>query len=163
MAPEILNYLDVSGASLEYTYAVDLWAVGCIVYRLITGVVPFPPGTSLVKYCEDKSLFPYDALFDSGVKSNCSKFIRQLLVTDPKDRLSASQALQHQWINLGGFAGHLILPSNHMLTMPLGSNTGSGSSNISRPSQERSGRSETTVKPVLQGMKLLPTFRNIMG
>jgi serine/threonine protein kinase len=144
MAPEILNYLDASAASSEYTNAVDLWAVGCIVYRLITGVIPFPPGTSLVKYCQDKSSFPYDALFDSGIKSDGSKFIRQLLATDPKVRPSASQALQHQWIISSGSESHLILPPNHMQTMPLGSNTGSGSSDISRQSQETSRPSEPT-------------------
>jgi serine/threonine protein kinase len=102
-APEILNYLDTDAPSAEYTNAVDLWAVGCITYRLVTGVVPFPPGRSLVKYCDDKSLFPFDPLFDSGIKSSGSKFIRELLVTHPKERLSASQALSHAWIISGGF------------------------------------------------------------
>jgi serine/threonine protein kinase len=97
MAPEILDYLDTS--SEDYTNAVDLWAVGCITYRLVTGVVPFPPGKSLLKYCEDKSLFPYDALLDSGIKSLCSNFIKGLLETGPMRRPSASHALNHAWIN----------------------------------------------------------------
>ena len=100
MAPEILDYLDTSSG--EYTNAIDLWAVGCITYRLVTGVVPFPPGKSLLKYCEDKSLFPYDALLDSGIKSLCSKFIKALLEIGPKQRPSASQALNHAWIISGG-------------------------------------------------------------
>jgi len=98
MAPEVLNYLDSGESTEHYTNAVDLWAVGCITYRLVTGTVPFPPGLSLMKYCQDKSLFPLDALFDSGIKSEGFKFIRKLLVTDPKERLSAPQALQHEWI-----------------------------------------------------------------
>jgi serine/threonine protein kinase len=97
MAPEILEYLDTPGG--EYTNAVDLWAVGCITYRLVTGIVPFPPGRSLLEYCKDASLFPYDALLDSGIKSSCSKFIKELLETGPKQRLSASQALDHAWIS----------------------------------------------------------------
>jgi serine/threonine protein kinase len=101
MAPEILEYLDTPRG--EYTNAVDLWAVGCITYRLVTGVVPFPPGKSLVKYCEDKSLFPYDALLDNGIKSLCSKFIKELLETSSKRRPSASQALHHAWIISGGW------------------------------------------------------------
>ncbi len=101
MAPEILNYFGTQTTSAEYTNAVDVWAVGCIVYRLITGVVPFPPGTSLIKYCEDKSMFPYDALLDNGIKSDTSKFLRQLLTAQPNDRPSASQALQHSWITAG--------------------------------------------------------------
>jgi serine/threonine protein kinase len=99
MAPEILEYLDTPSG--EYTNAVDLWAVGCITYRLVTGVVPFPPGKSLLKYCEDKSLYPYDALLDSGIKSLCSNFIKELLETHPKQRPLASQALNHAWIISG--------------------------------------------------------------
>ena len=99
MAPEILEYLDAPSG--EYTNAVDLWAVGCIAYRLVTGVVPFPPGKSLLKYCEDKSLYPYDALLDSGIKSLCSNFIKELLKTSPTQRPLASQALNHVWIISG--------------------------------------------------------------
>ena len=99
MAPEILDYLDMP--SEEYTNAVDLWAVGCSTYRLVTGVVPFPSGRSLLEYCKDKSLFPYDALLDSSITSLCAKFIKELLETSPKRRSSASQALNHAWINTG--------------------------------------------------------------
>ena len=70
MAPEIPNFLDTDTSNAEYTNAVDLWAVGCIAYRLVTGVVPFPPGRSLMKYCEDKSQFPYEPLFDSSIKKH---------------------------------------------------------------------------------------------
>jgi len=71
------------------------------VYRLIAGVVPFPPGTTLMKYCEDKSLFPYDPLFDCGIKSAGSRFIRQLLGSHPNDRPSVSEALKNEWILSG--------------------------------------------------------------
>jgi serine/threonine protein kinase len=100
MAPEVQNLIESGVAGSDYTNAVDMWAVGCITYRLVTGVVPFPPGRTLIKYCEDRSLFPYDALFDSGIKSTCSKFIRHLLVAQPQERPSATQALQHEWIGV---------------------------------------------------------------
>jgi calcium/calmodulin-dependent protein kinase I len=100
MAPEVQNVIESGVAGSDYTNAVDMWAAGCITYRLVTGVVPFPPGRTLIKYCEDKSLFPYDALFDSGIKSACSKFIRHLLVVQPQERPSATLALQHEWIGV---------------------------------------------------------------
>jgi len=103
MAPEVLDYLGDEYTSSKYTNAVDIWAVGCIIYRLMTGRVPFPPGTSLIKYCENKSVFPYDALLDSGTKRGGSEFIRQLLLPNPKDRPPASQALKHEWILSGEF------------------------------------------------------------
>jgi serine/threonine protein kinase len=101
MAPEMLNYLDDDNDTGEYTNAVDLWAVGCIVYRLVTGKVPFPPGRLLMKYCSDKSLFPLDPLFDCDIKSDGAKFIRELLAPYPDDRPSASEALKHSWITAG--------------------------------------------------------------
>jgi serine/threonine protein kinase len=69
MAPEILDL------GSDYTDAVDIWSTRCIVYRLITGVVPFALSSLLMKYYEDKSLFPYDALFNSGIKSKGSRFL----------------------------------------------------------------------------------------
>jgi serine/threonine protein kinase len=102
MAPEILDYLDMDAINGEYyTNAVDLWAVGCIAYRIVTGVVPFSPGRSLMNYCDNKSLFPYDPLLDSGIKSLGSRFIRELLAPQPEERPSASQALNHAWIMSG--------------------------------------------------------------
>ncbi|KFY08758.1 hypothetical protein V492_05936 [Pseudogymnoascus sp. VKM F-4246] len=97
MAPEIFTSF---GPGLEYTNAVDIWATGAIAYRLIAGCVPFTV-PALMKYCEDKSLFPYDPLFDCGLKSEGSRFLRQLLAAQPKDRPTASQALSHDWIISG--------------------------------------------------------------
>ena len=101
MAPEILDFLNPNEPGSDYTDAVDIWSTRYIVYRLITGVVPFSQSTSLIKYCEDRSLFPYDALFDSGIKSEGSKFLRQLLIAKPSVRPSATQALNHNWILSG--------------------------------------------------------------
>lgn len=117
MAPEILGFLNPSQPESDYTIAVDIWSAGCIVYRLITGDVPFPKITSLMKYCEDKSLFPFDALFDSGIKSEGSKFLRQLLVTKPSERPSATQALNHNWILSGSSIERM--PPKRMSSGPL--------------------------------------------
>jgi serine/threonine protein kinase len=105
MAPEIFTSF---GAGLEYTDAVDIWAAGAIAYRLIAGCVPFTV-PALMKYCEDKTLFPCDPLFDCGLKSEGSRFLRQLLAAQPKDRPTASQALNHDWIISGKLAALFII------------------------------------------------------
>jgi serine/threonine protein kinase len=101
IAPEILNYVDTDAPSSEYTNAIDVWAVGCITYRLVTGTVPFPQLPSLVRYCADRSRFPHVPLFNSGITRAGSEFIQKLLVIQPEERPSASQALSHTWITSG--------------------------------------------------------------
>jgi serine/threonine protein kinase len=81
MAPEILNYLNMGEFEENYTNSVDIWAMGCIAYRLLVGVVPFPQGKSLVKHCEDMSLFPQAGLFSNNVKREGYQFLRQLAST----------------------------------------------------------------------------------
>ncbi|KFZ23362.1 hypothetical protein V502_02156, partial [Pseudogymnoascus sp. VKM F-4520 (FW-2644)] len=122
MAPEILDYLDTDTPSTEYTNAVDLCAVGCITYRLITGIVPFKNDVSLWKYCLDKSLFPSGTLVKIGIiERSCFEFIEGLLEPHPKELPSASQALAHAW----------------------GSNTGRRSGDLSQSNQGTSGFSDS--------------------
>jgi serine/threonine protein kinase len=97
MAPEIHPYVSTNGPNEKYTNAVDLWAVGCITYRIVTGEVPFP-GASLLNYARDGSLFPSATLLKNGIKSSCTEFMKGLLNTSPNERPSASQALKAPWI-----------------------------------------------------------------
>ena len=102
MAPEILESLDGDGSMAEYSNAVDLWAVGCIAYRLLTGVVPFPSSRSLWRYCDNRLSFPVHALSQNAITGLGSQFTRELLMAHPKARLSASEALRHAWITTRG-------------------------------------------------------------
>lgn len=100
MAPEMLD-LSAGNSSSDYTNAVDMWATGCIIYRLVTGSVPFASEISLGEYCKNNSLFPLDKLLENGIRSGGFRFLERLLATSPGERASASQALQHEWIKIG--------------------------------------------------------------
>ncbi|KAH7323984.1 kinase-like domain-containing protein [Rhexocercosporidium sp. MPI-PUGE-AT-0058] len=109
MAPEILNY--IPGYS-EYTYAVDIWALGCIIYRLFSGAVPFPPGLSLTNFCGDELRFPSKATEMSDLGN---ELLRKLIIAHPTKRLTAEEALEHAWIKTDPLIsdaslGHLIAP-----------------------------------------------------
>lgn len=99
MAPEVLNYVPgIDPETSEYTNAIDLWALGCIVYRLASGTVPFPQGPSLLKFCENPELgFPQGRLYLSTHGLN---FIKGLLEPLPSARLTAQQALDHNWMSI---------------------------------------------------------------
>jgi WD40 repeat protein len=142
MAPEVLNYLDPNTRRVRYTNAVDLWAVGCIVYRLVTGIVPFSPTPwPLIKYCKDKLLFPNGPLSSSGFKqeSSCSSFIRELLAAEPKERPSATQALNHPWIISSGY----IFPKLSQLF--LDPSAAEIPDNLVHQNEDMSGLSDHTV------------------
>jgi len=102
VAPEV-----VDSKTKTYTNKCDMWSVGVIMYVLVSGYPPFY-GTTL------KSLFhrilacKYDFNptaskglpnpFDD-VSDEVKQIIKELLVLDPKERLSATQLLKKPWVS----------------------------------------------------------------
>lgn len=81
----------------EILKAADMWAMGTIVFVLITGKLPFPgrkhkdifKNITRCKYKFHDSLLVSDLVKD---------FIGGLLQLDPSKRMTCSEALQHPWI-----------------------------------------------------------------
>jgi calcium/calmodulin-dependent protein kinase I len=95
VAPEIL-------LSNGYNPAVDLWSTGVIMYILLCGYPPF--------YSEnDAQLFEsilngnyhFHSPYWDNISADAKDLISKLLVVDPKDRLTAADALQHKWLKVG--------------------------------------------------------------
>ncbi|KAI9773342.1 MAG: hypothetical protein M1840_007557 [Geoglossum simile] len=102
LAPEILaqhGILDDSdfGARKEYTVAVDVWSLGEIAFRALTGKQPFPI-RSLREYVRGASLFPVEMLRAHNVSEEGCDFLNILMAPMPEDRLTARNALSHIWI-----------------------------------------------------------------
>jgi len=98
MAPEILNYVPgMDPQSSEYTNAIDLWSLGCIIYRLASGVVPFPVGPSLYEYCKGLLEFPPHPLALSLIGA---KYVKHLLEPRPTSRPTALEARSHLWMSI---------------------------------------------------------------
>jgi len=91
VAPEVLNK--------KYTSKCDIWSLGVICFILLVGYMPFSAKTDeKTKAMVKSGLYNYKAHRWSKVSHEALQFVRQLLNTDPVQRPTADQALNHEWI-----------------------------------------------------------------
>ena len=92
MAPEVLRK--------NYTEKCDIWSVGVIMYILLTKYPPFN-GKNDDEIYEAIKVGEYDLVnppFDK-ISKQAKSLISKLLEKNPEERLSAEQALRHDWFN----------------------------------------------------------------
>lgn len=118
MAPELLGLLPRELMGSTYTKAVDIWSLGCLVHEVLTAEIPFlemisgnstgvqPGDLSLQRtdfagfksFCDGTTEFPLDSLQRSGANDTAVRFLKTLLVADPKCRPLAKDALLSKWL-----------------------------------------------------------------
>ncbi|RPA82211.1 Pkinase-domain-containing protein [Ascobolus immersus RN42] len=110
-APELLQAKQYIGPE------VDVWSFGIVLYVLVCGKVPF----------DDQSMPALHAKIKKGVvdypawlSADCKHILSRMLVTDPKQRATLAEILQHPWLNKG-YSGppDNYLPQREPLTTPL--------------------------------------------
>lgn len=78
----------------------DIWAIGVITYFLLCGYTPFDRDSNLEEMqailVADYSFTPIE--YWRGVSQSAREFIKRCLTVDPRQRMTAHQALQHAWI-----------------------------------------------------------------
>ena len=93
MAPEVIMG--------DYDSKCDIWSLGCILYVFMSGYLPFQGRNVDVineKIQDGKYHFKHKEFEECSPE--VIDLIKNLLVVDPKMRLSARNALQHPWFNL---------------------------------------------------------------
>lgn len=99
MAPEMIwgNYDDMDDEeALPFTLAVDVWSLGCVLFRLLTRQLPFVSPSSLLRYYRSKVPFPITAL-NQNISKDGIAIISEMMKARPADRMNASAALLHSW------------------------------------------------------------------
>ena len=79
--------------SQHYGKAIDMWALGIMLFRCLVGYAPFCPAYT----CVTETLSFHGSDWE-GFSDNCQDFLRKLLNPNPKERLTAMAALSHPWI-----------------------------------------------------------------
>lgn len=116
MAPEMFwgDYNDTdAGETLPFTLAVDLWSLGCVLFRLLTRQLPFKSPSNLLRYYRSKVSFPTDALNQNDVSRDGVAILSELMKPRPEDRMNVSGALLHSWTCDREFTQKGPLPSGH--------------------------------------------------
>lgn len=105
MAPEILDDYFSSYTSV-YTNAVDIWSLGCLIHDIVTKETPFPDTRKLEDYVRGRIPFPRTKLIETRASSATIEFISKLLLPLPGKRLTAIQALNDPWLDMGQAQAH---------------------------------------------------------
>lgn len=82
-----------------YDQQSDLWSVGCIIFLLLSGNLPFMGRSQkelFRKIVSGKYEFKEEDWCD--VSPDARDLVQKLLVLDPDERITSSQALRHKWM-----------------------------------------------------------------
>jgi serine/threonine protein kinase len=94
MAPETFQHNWRSLVRDVEAAASDLWSVGVVIYIMVSGEFPYGDKPAII--CS--GLAPdFSAAAWRGVSEEALDLIRRLLNPNPKERLTAQQALAHEW------------------------------------------------------------------
>lgn len=90
MAPEVLDG--------QYDSKCDTWSLGVLLYVFMSGYLPFQgENRNDVFYKIQNAKYHFNHAEFKEVSPGVIDLIKQLLVVNPKQRLSAGQALEHEW------------------------------------------------------------------
>lgn len=106
--PPYMSVDIVSGR--PYDYASDLWSVGAVLFKMLTGRVPFKGRTpcefrdAIRNYNYSRSHVNrnghhrFDRLVESSMSTPAQDLVVRLLQVNPRDRITIEQALLHPWL-----------------------------------------------------------------
>ena len=92
VAPEVLK-------KEPYSFSCDMWSLGCIIYAVISGSLPFDHDDNKVTIkmtLEDPLVF--DLPCWKTTSQDCKDLVFGLLQKKPQDRFNLDQVLAHPWL-----------------------------------------------------------------
>ncbi|KAM8920665.1 death-associated protein kinase 2-like [Pelodytes ibericus] len=92
IAPEVINYEPLGPPT-------DMWSIGVITYILLSGLSPFQGETDAETLSNVVAgNYEFDDRYFRETSEMAKEFIQQLLVKEPRERMTAVECLIHPWI-----------------------------------------------------------------
>jgi len=89
VAPEVLNK--------SYTSKCDMWSMGVVIFILLVGYMPFSGAENIqMRHIREGKFTIKDSW--NRVSASAAAFVRSMITVDVKTRISAEQALAHEFI-----------------------------------------------------------------
>ena len=77
----------------------DIWSTGIMLYMMLTGLHPFfDADEQVIKDNIIQGKINYDEELWNHISPECQDLIHKMLRMDPKTRITAKQALEHEWL-----------------------------------------------------------------
>jgi serine/threonine protein kinase len=104
LAPEMLQ-------RHAYDKAIDVWALGIIVFVLLCGCLPFDDDSSRItsEVVARKKFALRFPRWASNLSPSAKELLQKLLDVNPKTRITAEEALRHPWVT-----GVKAAPNNYL-------------------------------------------------
>jgi polo-like kinase 1 len=96
LAPELLE------AKRGYSFKVDVWAIGVIIFTLLTGKPPFDTDDIKATYDRIRSN-DYHFPEHQKISMLAKDLVRRILVTSPRARLDIFEVINHPFLNGPGY------------------------------------------------------------
>ncbi|KAH7136865.1 kinase-like domain-containing protein, partial [Dactylonectria estremocensis] len=99
LAPDVIGFIvDQSSQSSNYTSVIDIWALGELLFRMLSNRAAFLTRQDLFGYVVHGNAFPVSVLTELGASQDCCEFVANSMIANPKNRFTAKGASAHSWV-----------------------------------------------------------------
>jgi aurora kinase len=88
MAPETIS-------GIVQNYKVDIWAIGLLIYEMLTGSSPFMHDKPSEVF---RKIYANNIYYPDYINKDANNLISKMVVSNPANRITLENALKHNWI-----------------------------------------------------------------